>query len=73
MAVRVGVVKGRPVECAWGCDAVDTLQLEYQEMGVQFYICTCCSKGTRVADGESYRSGERKADVSGTLIEGFDY
>lgn len=42
------------VSCAW-CDAADSLELEWMEMGTAFYLCSCCAKRTRVLDGVATR------------------
>lgn len=61
-------------DCAW-CDAAETLDHVWTEMGVGYYQCTCCEKFTRVGhDGISQRiiepSREPACDVSGQLIDG---
>ena len=60
-------------DCAW-CDAAQTLELLWTEMGVDYFRCSCCAKLTRVGrDGVSYRvtpHTEPAVDISGYLIDG---
>ena len=44
------------IQCSW-CDSASTLEVEWTEMGVQFCVCSCCGKRTRVVHGVAYRSG----------------
>ena len=34
-------------DCSW-CDAVNTLEHVWTELGSDYYICSCCAKHTRV-------------------------
>lgn len=53
-------------DCPWdGCDANNTLEVVWEEMGTKFCVCKCCAKRSRVDErGEVYRC-DRRTDVSG--------
>lgn len=58
-------------DCPW-CDAADTLDAEWVEMGARYCRCTRCSKRVRVDyDNRAYRMDDvYEHDVSGALIDG---
>lgn len=59
-------------DCPW-CDAANTLEVEWTEMGTEHCLCAGCGKRSCVTDGRAGRS-ERRAesavDVLGHLLDG---
>ena len=52
------------------CDASDTLEHVWTEMGTEHYRCTCCAKQSWIdSHGRAQRS-EPVLDVSGHLVDG---
>lgn len=57
-----------------GCDAAQTLEVIWTEMGARHCVCTCCGKPCRVDyRGGVHRDERTRRDVSGNPIEGYDY
>lgn len=61
-------MRARP-DCPWpGCDAADTLEEDWVEMGTSHCHCTCCGRSVRVDSRGEAHTVERKTDVSGNLL-----
>ena len=51
------------------CSAVNTLELVYSEMGVDFAVCSCCAKTTRIdRDGVTHRVEPDRRDTNGVVM-----
>ena len=56
--------------CAW-CEAVNTLEHVWTELGSDYYICSCCAKHTRVDEREGAQRVQPRRewlDVSGVQM-----
>ena len=52
------------------CSAASTLEVEWTEMDVDFCLCSCCARRSRVVEGIAYRSGEKRAQRLGSDVGG---
>lgn len=56
-------------DCPW-CDAANTLDVLWAEMGTTYCACSCCGKQCRVDKHGAHRTNPPEFDVSGTVIDG---